>query len=115
MLGLEKNAQGAIPVALLLQQLSVNLSSLLRENIFLPSFDLMPIAGADVLPCETDFVVLAPGNDRKGTEIIIGECKDAGGIITDDDVLKLGMVADALSRTALNPYILFSKLAPFHA
>lgn len=112
-LGLEKNAQGAIPVALLLQQLSVNLSSLMREGIFLPSFDLTPLAGTDIVPCETDFVVLSLGNDERGTDIIIGECKDAGGTITDDDVAKLRKVADALKATSLNPYILFAKLAPF--
>lgn len=112
-LGLEKNAQGAIPVALLLQQLAVNLGTTTREHIFLPSFDLTPLAETDVLPCETDFVVLSLGNDRNGSDIVIGECKDAGGTITDDDVAKLRKVADALKATPLNPYILFAKLAPF--
>ncbi len=114
-LGLERNAGGAIPVALLLQQLAVNLATLTREHIFLPSFDLTPLHGTDIVACETDFVVLSLGNDRQGTDIIIGECKDAGGTITDDDVEKLRKVADALKATALNPYILFAKLAPFTA
>ena len=112
-LGLERNAGGAIPVALLLQQLAVNLGTLTREHIFLPSFDLTPMEGTDIVACETDFVVLSPGNDRYGTDIMIGECKDVGGTITDDDVAKLRRVADALKAKRLNAYILFAKLAPF--
>lgn len=112
-LGLERNAGGAIPVTLLLQQLAVNLGSSTRRLVFLPSFDLKPMEGSDIVACETDFVVISPGNDRHGTDILIGECKDAGGTITDDDVAKLRKVADALKTKGLNAYILFAKLAPF--
>jgi len=112
-LGLEKNAQGAIPVALLLQQLAVNLSALLRDNLFLTSFDLSPLAGVDLPTCETDFVVILVGDENKATEILIGECKDAGGVIDDTDVENMGKIANALSKAHLNPYIVFAKLNAF--
>jgi hypothetical protein len=113
-LGLEKNAQGAIPVALLLQQLSINLDGFSSERIFLPSFNLTPSAESHIAKCETDFVALLYRN-REKTDILIGECKDAGGVIDDNVVHNMGLVADALGKSDLTPYIVFSKLCPFGA
>ena len=46
-LGLEKNSQGAVPVLMTLQQLRVNLSNIRLNNVYAPSYDLMPDAGGD--------------------------------------------------------------------
>jgi hypothetical protein len=59
-LGVEKNAQGAVPVCLTLQQLSTNLSSGLGKSLYSPSLDLTPKPGKDGVNCETDFVWVTP-------------------------------------------------------
>ncbi len=41
-LGLEKNTQGAIPVALVLQQLHINVSNILHPTMYALSYDLAP-------------------------------------------------------------------------
>lgn len=115
-LGLEKNALGAVPVALLLQQLSVNLMGSFGDHIFGASYDLIPKDAMASLPkCETDFCVLtkSPRSDR--TSLIIGECKDAGGAINTNDIDNLKQVADALPQNRFDVFILLAKLAPFNA
>jgi hypothetical protein len=59
LLGAERNAQGAIPVIMTLQQFKVNLSTF-REGMYLPSLDLLPKQGADLPQCEVDFVWVIP-------------------------------------------------------
>jgi hypothetical protein len=112
-LGIEKNAQGAVPVALLLQQLSVNVDSIDRDGIYLPSFDLTPKAGVDLPVCETDFFVILPRSNLRRTDIIIGECKDKGGRINDVDVEHMRRIAEAFPTRRFRVFILFAKLAPF--
>src|SRR5262249_54106502 len=120
-LGAEKNAQGAIPVVLTLQQLQANLHELFDRQVYSPSLDLEPKAGG--LPeCEIDFVWLIPGRYSERTVIVIGEGKDRGGNtehgkdkgtidVEDIDHLKRG--ADALPRNRFQAFILMSKLRPF--
>jgi hypothetical protein len=51
-LGIEKNTRGAIPVALLLQQLQVNLHGIGGNLIRSPSYDLTPLEGSDLPVCD---------------------------------------------------------------
>ena len=113
-LGLEKNTQGAIPVALLLQQLSVNLMRLRSDRIFGVSYDLLPkVEGAGLAKCETDFYVLSrvPNSDK--SSLIIGECKDVSGKINTKDIENLRQVADAFPENRFDVFVLLAKLAPF--
>jgi hypothetical protein len=111
-LGIEKNAQGAIPVALLLQQLSVNLRNVGREILLAPSYNLRPIADRTLPQCETDFVVIYPETHPDPPALIIGECKDEGDRINQRDIDNLRAVADAVPRR-FEPYILLARLSPF--
>ena len=112
-LGIEKNAQGAIPVVLLLQQLSVNVDTIGLDGIYLPSFDLTPKAGVDLPTCETDFFVVLPRIYPRMAQVIIGECKDKGGKINGDDVENMRRIADAFPRHRFEAFILFAKLSEF--
>jgi len=110
--GLEKNTQGAVPVVLTLQQLEVNLGGTRDDNIYGASYDLVPIAGADP-PCEVDMVMIVPRVYPDKAEVILGECKDQGGIIDATDIANLRRIADALPRNRFETYILLVKLGPF--
>lgn len=122
-LGAERNAQGAIPVVLTLQQFKVNLSSL-RQGVYSPSLDLVPKPGRDLPKCEVDFVWVIPEPFPDRTVVVIGECKDQGsrneagkrkGTIDAEDVDHLRRVADALPRKRFSTYIVLAKLCPFTA
>jgi hypothetical protein len=120
-LGTERNAQGAIPVVLTLQQLKVNMSTF-QTGMYSPSLDLSPKEGRDLLKCEVDFVWLIPAPYVERTMVVIGECKDQGdqnedgekkGTIDAKDVDHLRRVADALPRSRFYTYIVLAKLCPF--
>ena len=121
-LGAEKNAQGAVPVVLTLQQLQANLSHTLRGNMYSTSLDLLP-KESDTLPkCEVDFVWLVTQTYPQKTTIILGECKDRGrgndgdgGTIDSTDISNLKMVADAFPRKRFETFVLLAKLCPFTA
>lgn len=123
-LGKEKNAQGAIPVVLTLQQFSVNLHGTLHKQIHSPSLNLMPKTGFDLPECEIDFMWLIPGPYPDRTIAIIGECKDRGGnrekgkdsgTIDGKDIENLRRVADALPHKRFETFIVLAKLCPFSA
>jgi len=121
-LGVERNALGAVPVALTLQQLDANLLAGLREGLYSPSVTLVPRNGANAPACEVDFVWLIPNsfthNSTRKTVVILGECKDQGPIKPekfDRDVENLRRVADGLPSRRFETYVLLSKLAPFTA
>ena len=109
-LGLEENSQGAIPVALVLQQLAVNLS---HQAMYAPSYDLEPKAGVSLPASETDLFWIDPDTFPDPAQVIIGECKDEGGRIDAADVNNLRRIADALLPHRLETFILFAKLPPF--
>jgi hypothetical protein len=111
-LGLERNAQGAVPVLLTLQQLAVN-ADMHHDAMFLPSLDLRAKPGANPPKCETDLFAILPHDDERKTQILIGECKDEGGAIDAKDVANMIAVADAFPRHRFEVFILFVKLAPF--
>ena len=48
LLGAEKNAQGAVPVALTLQQLQTNFNALLYNGNYSPSLELTPKDGKNL-------------------------------------------------------------------
>lgn len=115
-LGVERNAAGAIPVAMVLQQLYVNLRSTSHTSGFGASYDLKPLDPASGLPvCETDFVVLTHDGRSLKPAVIVGECKDAGGAIDANDVGHLRAVADAFPKERFAVYIMLAKLSAFTA
>lgn len=107
--GREDHQQGAIPVALTLQQMDTILA---WEMVFVTSMTIES-AGAKITPCETDLVIVSEKgfyDDLVG--IAIGECKGRGEI-TEEDVRKLAQVADAFPKDRIQAYILFSKTVSF--
>ena len=114
-LGAERNAQGAIPVALTLQQLETTLSGGLHDGVYSPSLDLTK-KGQAHNECEVDFVWVIPRPYPRKTAIILGECKDQGPIKQEEferDIENLRRVADALPRKRFKTFILLAKLTPF--
>lgn len=117
-LGGERHAQGAIPVALTLQQLDVNIDRPLSRSLFSASLDLRQREGIDQRHYEVDFVWLEV-SDRdpfNRTSIILAECKDQGPIKPEDfkrDVENLRYVADAFPAHRFDVFVLLVKLVPF--
>lgn len=111
-LGAEKNALGAIPVALTLQQLDTSLRETFHRNIYSPSLELSPRTGTVGTPCEVDFAWIIPRPYPRKTVVIVGECKDKGPI-TEGDVRNLKMVVDALPRKRFKTFVILSQIAPF--
>ncbi len=121
-LGIERNAQGAIPVVLTLQQLDTNLSSSLRRHSYSVSLDLISTRNHLPALCEVDFVWLMPRQYPERAVIIIGECKDRGnspshggdgGTINANDIANLRAVADSFPKERFEVYILLAKLCAF--
>lgn len=121
-LGAERNAQGAVPVILTLQQLDTNLRSVLHRRSYSVSLDLTPARGQLLPPCEVDFVWLMPRRYPARTIVIIGECKDRGqspaqggdgGTINANDIANLRAVADSFPQERFEVYILLAKLCAF--
>jgi hypothetical protein len=108
--GREDHQQGAIPVALTLQQLDTILH---WESTFVTSMNLKS-AGATIEPCETDFVLISEnGPFDRLVNVAVGECKAPGGEISEEDVRNLAKVADAFPKDRIQTYIVFAKTAPF--
>lgn len=121
-LGVERNAQGAVPVVLTLQQLDTNLSGGLRDGVYSVSLDLTPTRNQLPTPCEVDFAWLIPRRYPDRAIVIIGECKDRGhapaqggdgGTINAGDIGNLRAVADSFPRERFEVYILLAKLCAF--
>jgi hypothetical protein len=109
----ENHQEGAIPVAVTLQQLDTSLTRVFGFRLLATSFNLHP-AGANINSCETDFVVLT--QDREGgIELAIGECKSNGPKyeITENDVKNLSAVASAFPPDRVTVYLVFSKTGAF--
>jgi hypothetical protein len=111
--GRNDNQQGGIPVAVTLQQLDTALS--MDKMLYATCIELKP-GSASIDKCETDFVVFANGHSHNmphQPQVVIGECKTAGGTITREDAEHLAKVADALPHRRLNVFILFAKTGKF--
>jgi hypothetical protein len=106
--GLDNNQEGGVPVALTLQQLDT-LVSQRSSTLLMTSFNLIQESNAS--KCETDLFVAVDGYDR--VSIAVGECKDAKGEISADDVRNMMAVADAFPRNHFHTYVIFAKTAPF--
>jgi hypothetical protein len=106
----DNHQEGSIPVALTLQQLHTSLWSSHSNSLLLPNLELEPIT-ARIEPCETDIFIATEDGDN--IVLAVGECKDEGGSITEEDARKLAAVSDALSARGFYCYIIFSKTAPF--
>lgn len=110
-LGKEKNAQGAVSVVLVLQQLNINLHGMLDLSFYSPSIELT--ATNEKLPtCEIDFLWVIPRLYPRKTVVILGECKDKGSI-NSADIEHLRCVADSFPRNRFKLFVLLSKLCPF--
>jgi hypothetical protein len=109
--GRDDNQRGGIPVAVTVQQLD----TMLRERLlaYAPGIEFEP--GTAIEACEADLVVLASSFQHSGKplELVIAECKDAGGEITDEDVRKLSKVAETLRKGPFDVFILFAKCGEF--
>jgi len=107
--GREDHQEGAIPVALTLQQLGTVLD---WGMVFVTSMTIESATGA-FNPCETDFVITSEeGFFDEHLGLAIGECK--GRLeITEQDVKNLSQVADAFPKDRIAPFIVFSKTIPF--
>lgn len=115
-LGRERNVQGAICVALTLQQLRSNLSETFGMNIYSPSLELKPLNGGCLPECEIDFVRFSTQPFAKKTVVILGECKGQAPVKATEfqkDADNLRRVADALPVHRFNTFILFAKLSNF--
>jgi hypothetical protein len=111
-LGAEKNALGAVPVALTLQQLDTSFNGGFYGKMYSPSLELTPKVGIVGTPCEVDFVWIIPRAYPRKTAVIIGECKDKGPI-NDKDIDNLKIIADALPRKRFKTFVVLSQIAPF--
>lgn len=107
--GRDDHQAGGIPVALTLQQLDANLRG--KMLAWTTSMNLDP-AGTEIDKCETDFVLLTQSYDGQ-IQIVIGECKSAGGEISAADVEHLTKVANAFEGSPIEPFLVFSKLSDF--
>ena len=110
--GRDDDQLGGVPVALTLQQLSASL----HENLIMYSTAVnFSSAGADIEPCESDFVVVisgARGISESPVQLLFGEAK-AAGPIDESDVRKLGKLASAVPKHLAQSFILFSKTDTF--
>ncbi len=111
--GRDDHQHGGIPVAITLQQLDIQLSS--DGMLYTSCLELVP-SGAAINACETDFVVVTKGFSHHRPhlpQVIVGECKSAGGKITRDDAEHLQNVASAFPRNRLSLFVLFAKAGHF--
>jgi hypothetical protein len=105
--GLNNNQEGSVPVALTLQQLDTHI----RHSSNLQSTNLNLAAGPKSPLCETDLFLAVQEYDR--VSIAVGECKDAKGEITEQDVKKMSQVAEAFPKEYFDPFLIFAKTGSF--
>ena len=113
--GAELNSQGAIPVALTLQQLDTTLHSTFMKMVYSTSLNLTK-SGQKRNECEIDFVWIVPRTYPDKTAIILGECKDQGPIGEEEfrkDIETLRRISDALPQERFKTFSLLAKMAPF--
>jgi hypothetical protein len=110
--GRDDNQLGGVPVAVTLQQLHTSLHDRL---IMYSSAMNFRSAGADIEPCESDFVAVvsgALGISETPVQILIGEAKTSKPI-DEQDIRKLGKLANAIPKHLGQCFILFSKTEAF--
>lgn len=107
--GRDDHQEGAIPVALTLQQ--IDTMHMEPEFLYTTAMALKRTA-SESLGCETDFVALISRPNHGRIEIAIGECKTRK-TIDADDIAKLKSVADSFPSGSFTIYIVFAKLSEF--
>jgi len=110
--GREDDQLGGVPVAIALQQLSTSLHEQLV--MYSTAMKFQP-AGADIEPCEADFVAViagALGISESPVQILFGESK-TGRPINEEDIRKLGKLVRAVPKHLAQSFILFSKTETF--
>jgi len=112
LLAKDNNQEGAIPVLLTLLQCKRVLD--LSGFVFSPSMTL----STPEMSCETDLCVLqylrheeASWHVQSKLEVGIGECKDEGGRIDEEDVQKLKHIHSCFDGKDIRCYLIFSKTA----
>lgn len=113
-LGIEKNAQGAIPVVLTLQQLGANLTGPSNQVLYSPSLELKKPT-SNLNECEIDFIWMMDRPFPRKTVVILGECKDRTIDFSElqREVENLRRVAQALPKKRFKTFILITKLNSF--
>jgi hypothetical protein len=107
--GRDNYQEGEIPVALTLLQIQTSLH--LHDMLCTTALEIEP-AGAPVQKCESDFVIITQQHTNHKVQITIGECKNRGEI-TEDDVAKLRMVAEAdMANTTHTVFYALRRKAP---
>ncbi len=106
--GREDHQQGAIPVALTLQQLDTTLHY--DSMVYTTSLNVSS-QGKVVESCEVDFVIMGQDHDGR-VHIGLGEAKSSMEI-SEDDVRHLSLVADAFDNSNVDSYLIFAKTGNF--
>ncbi|HET6201610.1 MAG TPA: hypothetical protein VFI25_02275 [Planctomycetota bacterium] len=117
-LGSERHAQGAVPVALTLQQLETNLGDGLGREMYSTSLDVKPTGGPEAPIFEIDFVWIDARSHCERTLVMVGECKDRGPIKLSEferDVEHLRRIADAFPERRFETFVVLTKLNSFTA
>ena len=116
LLGIERNLQGAIPVALVLQQLSLNVfRGGMSSAVFSPSLDIEALDGSWEAPKELDFFAMEFGRYAQSDRIrvVFGEAKDRVKPFDAIDAATMRAVAAAFPSNRFDCYIIFAKLGAF--
>jgi hypothetical protein len=116
LLGIERNLQGAVPVALVLQQLSVNAFQFgMSSTIYSPSLEVEAADGSWDGPKEIDFLAIEFDRHSRGerNRVVFGEAKDRFKPFDANDVETMKLVAAAFPKERFDVYILFAKLNAF--
>lgn len=106
--GKEDHQEGAIPVALTLQQLDTILYN--QWRICTTAMEITPTT-AFVNKCETDLILITQ-NYEGHVQLLIGECK-SNKEIEEEDVLNLKRIADVFPQERFEVFIIFSKTTSF--
>jgi hypothetical protein len=116
LLGIERNLQGAVPVALVLQQLSINaFESGIAATVYSPSLEVEAVDGSWAGPKEIDFLAIELGRHSRegGSRIVFGEAKDRFKPFDANDVETMKLIAAAFPKEQFDVYIVFAKLNEF--
>lgn len=116
LLGIERNLQGAVPVALVLQQLSINaFDTGIAATVYSPSLEVEAVDGSWAGPKEIDFLAIEFGgrSQKEGSRIVIGEAKDRFKPFDANDVDTMKLIAAAFPKERFDVYIVFAKLNEF--
>jgi hypothetical protein len=110
--GRDDHQQGGIPVALALQQLETTFHDRLLMCSTALTFEPK---GANIEKCEADFVAIMSGVDgirEHPTQIVLGEAKTHKSF-DEQDVVKLGKLADAIPSSVAETFVMFAKTDAF--